>query len=89
MIISFTPNGWDDYSFWQQQDPQVLNKINELIKDISRDPFNGIGKPESLRGNLKGYMSRRITGEHRLVYRVSGVRPDQTITIIKARFHYE
>jgi toxin YoeB len=89
MTIAFTPNGWADYAYWQQQDQQTLNKVNELIKDISRDPFNGLGKPEPLRGNLKGYMSRRITGEHRLVYRVSGVKPDQPVTIIKARFHYE
>jgi len=89
MTVAFTPNGWADYSYWQQQDQQILNKINELIRDISRDPFNGLGKPEPLRGNLKGYMSRRISGEHRLVYRVSGTKPDQTVTIIKARFHYE
>jgi toxin YoeB len=89
MTGAFTPNGWADYSYRQQQDQQILNKINELIRDISRDPFNGLGKPEPLRGNLKGYMSRRISGEHRLVYRVSGTKPDQTVTIIKARFHYE
>lgn len=89
MTIAFTPGGWADYAYWQQQDLQILSKINELIKDISRDPFNGLGKPEPLRGNLKGYMSRRITGEHRLVYRVSGIKPEQTVTIIKARFHYE
>jgi len=89
MTVAFTPNGWAEYSYWQQQDQHILTKINDLIQDISRDPFNGLGKPEPLRGNLKGYMSRRITSEHRLVYRVSGTKPNQTLTIIQARFHYE
>jgi toxin YoeB len=89
MTIAFTRNGWDDYLYWQSHDAQILGKVKELIENIARDPFRGLGKPEPLRGNLKGYMSRRITGEHRLVYRVSGVKPDQTITIVQARFHYE
>jgi toxin YoeB len=88
MTIAFTPNEWAEYSYWQQNDQQILTKINELIKDISRDPFKGIGKPEPLRGSLTGYWSRRITSEHRLVYRVSGTKPDQTITIVQVRFHY-
>jgi toxin YoeB len=89
MTIAFTRNGWDDYLYWQSHDAQILGKVNELIENIARDPFRGLGKPEPLRGNLKGYMSRRITGEHRLVYRVNGVKRDQTITIVQARFHYE
>jgi toxin YoeB len=89
MTVSFTSIGWDDYLFWQSTDESVLVKINELIKDISRDPFKGLGKPEPLRGNLSGYWSRRISDEHRLVYRVSGARPDQTVVIIQARFHYK
>jgi toxin YoeB len=88
MIVSFTPIAWDDYLYWQEADAKVLGKINELLKDISRDPFRGLGKPEALRGNLSGYWSRRITGEHRLVYRVSGVPPNQVVTVIKARLHY-
>lgn len=88
MTVAFTPNGWAEYSYWLQTDQQILKRINELIKDISRDPFKGIGKPEPLRGNFTGYWSRRITTEHRLVYRVSGTKPDQTITIVQVKFHY-
>ena len=88
MNISFTPKGWENYQYWLENDIDVLQKINALIKDISRDPFRGIGKPEPLSGNLKGYWSRRVTGEHRLVYHISGSKPDQTITIIQTRFHY-
>ena len=64
------------------------DKINDLIKEIKRDPFKGMGKPEPLRGNLRGYWSRRITGEHRLVYRVEGKGEEQTLRIVQARFHY-
>jgi toxin YoeB len=88
MIVSFTPHGWEDYLYWQQTDDKIVEKINDLVKDISRDPFRGIGKPEPLRGPLSGYWSRRISGEHRLIYGVSGSRPNQTITVIGARFHY-
>ena len=88
MNVSFTPKGWEDYQHWMENDINVLQKINTLLKEISRDPFRGIGKPEPLSGNLKGYWSRRITGEHRLVYHVSGPKPNQTLTNIQARFHY-
>jgi len=88
MIVTFTDLAWEDYQYWQEHDHEMLEKVNVLIKDISRDSFKGLGKPEPLRGNLAGYWSRRISGEHRLVYRVHGARPDQTITIIQARFHY-
>jgi toxin YoeB len=88
MNIEFTPNGWEDYLFWYENDQAVLDKVNDLIKEITRDPFKGIGKPEALRGNLAGYWSRRITGEHRLVYRVHGAKPNQIVTVVKARFHY-
>ncbi|HEX5169868.1 MAG TPA: Txe/YoeB family addiction module toxin [Cyclobacteriaceae bacterium] len=88
MTIAFTDHGWEDYRYWQTNDPETIEKINDLIKEIKREPFKGKGKPEPLRGNLKGYWSRRITNEHRLVYRVSGTKPDQTLTIIQARFHY-
>jgi toxin YoeB len=88
MIVSFTPTGWEDYTYWQQNDPEVAEKINTLIKDISRDPFKGLGKPEPLRRNLAGYWSRRILDEHRLVYAVSGTLPNQILTIIQAKFHY-
>ncbi len=88
MTTAFTDHGWSDYLYWLAYDPETLQKINNLIIDIKRDPFKGLGKPEPLKGNLAGYWSRRITDEHRLVYRVQGTRPDQVLTIIQARFHY-
>ncbi len=88
MTSAFTEHGWNDYAYWQQNDPDATEKINDLIKDIQRDPFKGPGKPEPLKGNLAGYWSRRITDENRLVYRVHGMKPDQVMTIIQARFHY-
>jgi len=88
MIIAFTDHAWQEYVYWQKNDPETLDKINELIREVKRDPFKGKGKPEPLKGNLAGYWSRRIRGEHRIVYRVSGTGDAQTITIIQARFHY-
>jgi toxin YoeB len=88
MLKAFTDHAWEDYLYWQQADPIVLSKINELIRAIQREPFKGIGKPEPLKGNLKGYWSRRITGEHRIVYRVTGAGEDKTVRIIQVRFHY-
>jgi len=88
MTTAFTPHGWEDYVYWQQNDPETILKINNLIKDIQRDPFKGLGKPEPLRGNLSGYWSRRIGDEHRLVYSIHGNKPRQVLTIIQARFHY-
>jgi len=88
MQTAFTDNGWDDYLHWQANDSDTPGKINDLIKEIKREPFKGIGKPEPLKGNLAGYWSRRITGEHRLVYRISGTKPGQILTIVQARFHY-
>jgi len=88
MTVSFTTTGWEDYLFWQASDPATLYKINELIRDTKRDPFRGIGKSEPLSGNLKGWWSRRITREHRLVYKVEGSKPNQNLIIIQARFHY-
>jgi toxin YoeB len=88
MQIAFTDQAWDDYTYWQASDTDTLQKINDLIKEIKREPFKGIGKPEPLKGNLAGYWSRRITGEHRLVYRLSGTKPNQILTIVQVRFHY-
>ena len=88
VITAFTEYGWDDYVYWQKTDQQILERVNGLIKSIRQDPFKGLGKTERLKGNLAGYWSRRITEEHRLVYRVHGVKPDQVITIIQVRFHY-
>jgi toxin YoeB len=88
MQIAFTEKAWDNYIYWQATDSEIVEKINALIKEIKRDPFKGIGRPEPLRRNFAGAWSRRITAEHRLVYEVSGARPNQTITILQARFHY-
>lgn len=88
MKIVFTEKAWENYLYWVENDLVVLEKINLLIREIRRDPFRGLGKPEPLRGNLSGYWSRRITGKHRLVYHLKG-KPDQALTIIQARFHYD
>jgi toxin YoeB len=84
--ILFSGRGWEDYVYWQQFDRRVLNKVNQLLQDIARDdPYQGIGKPEPLKHAFSGYWSRRITDEHRLIYRVSG----DTIEIAQARYHYQ
>lgn len=88
MQIAFTDHAWADYTYWQASDTDTLEKINDLIREIKREPFKGVGKPEPIKGNLGGYWSRRITGEHRLVYRISGAKQNQVLTIIQARFHY-
>jgi toxin YoeB len=85
MNIQFSSRAWEDYLYWQQFDKKVLKKVNELLKDISRSPYEGIGKPEPLKPALSGFWSRRITDEHRLVYRVEG----KTIQVAQARYHYE
>ncbi|KYQ73224.1 Txe/YoeB family addiction module toxin [Acinetobacter pragensis] len=82
---SFTPSAWDDYVFWQSQDKKTLKRINNLIKECQRTPFEGIGKPEALLGDLSGFWSRRIDEQHRLVYAAT----DAEITIIACRYHYE
>lgn len=89
MKIVFSSIGWVDYLRWQAEDTQVLSRINELINQSTRTPFSGIGKPEPLVGNLKGFWSRRITREHRLVYRVVGKDDAQALEIASCRFHYE
>ena len=82
--LSWDPDAWTDYVYWRQTDKQLLKRINELIKDCLRSPFDGIGKPEALEANLRGFWSRRITDEHRLVCKVD----DERILIIQCRFHY-
>jgi len=84
MRLIFSDKGWDDYLYWQKNDKQVLKKINQLIKDIKREPFEGIGKPEPLKHELSGFWSRRITDEHRLVYQVDA----GGLSIASCRFHY-
>jgi toxin YoeB len=87
--IVWSPRSWDDYVDWQARDPGLSEKINLLIADIRRQPFAGLGKPEPLKADLAGWWSRRITGEHRLVYRVVGKRGvDQRVEIAQCRFHY-
>ena len=90
MDISFTPNAWEEFEYWIDNDQDIVARIKDLIKSIRQDPFKGIGKPEPLRYDLKGYWSRRITGEHRIVYKVSGTKGvDQRCIIIQCRFHYD
>jgi toxin YoeB len=84
MIVTFTPIAWEQYIDWQLEDRKIIKKINELIKDISRTPFEGIGKPEPLKHNLKGFWSRRITGEHRIIYEIDG----DYMNIVSCKFHY-
>lgn len=84
MNIEFTPEGWEDYLWFQQNDKAGLKRINLLIKSIQREPFDGVGKPEPLKHNLSGFWSRRITGEHRLVYAVE----DNELRIVMCRYHY-
>ena len=76
---------WEDYMYWQTQDKKTLKRINSLIKDIQRNPFEGVGKPEALRGNLSGFWSRRIDDTNRLVYQ----QTDNAIIIVACRGHYE
>lgn len=85
MILSFADDAWDDYLYWQQQDKKILKKINRLIKEIQRDPFEGIGEPEPLKYNWSGYWSRRITIEHRLVYKVT----EDALLVAQCRYHYK
>lgn len=90
MNIKFSENGLDDYTYWIETDSEIVERINTLIKEIKKSPFKGTGKTEALRHSLQGYWSRRITREHRLVYRVDGKKgEDQTCTIVQLRFHYD
>ncbi|MBV9066224.1 MAG: Txe/YoeB family addiction module toxin [Methylobacteriaceae bacterium] len=88
MRLVFADQGWDDYIYWQKNDRNVLDRINSLLKECQRTPFTGTGKPEPLKGDLKGWWSRRITLEDRLVYRVTGKGSDQQIEIAQCRYHY-
>lgn len=84
MILCWAEDAWDDYLFWQKNDKKILKRVNVIIKDIKRTPFEGIGKTEPLKHNWTGYWSRRITGEHRIVYKVE----DERLLIAQCRFHY-
>ena len=90
MNILFSNTAWQQYLTWQSQDPKILERIHELLKAIQRDPFTGIGKPEPLRQNLKGFWSRRINKEHRLVYRIVGKQNEiQRVEVLTCLFHYK
>ncbi|WP_435368508.1 Txe/YoeB family addiction module toxin [Sphingomonas faeni] len=87
-MIVFRGDAWRDYVDWQRTDAKVLERINALITECARDPFRGTGRPEPLRQNLTGWWSRRITGEHRLVYRVRGSGDAQALEVLSCRYHY-
>lgn len=84
MKLVFSENAWDDYLYWQRTDRKLLEKINTLIKEIQRTPFEGISKPEPLKHGFPGYWSRRIKSEHRMVYKVDG----DSLYIAQLRYHY-
>jgi toxin YoeB len=85
MKYIFVDESWEDYQYWLKTDKKILARINDLIKDISRTPYKGLGKPEPLKYKYKGFWSRRITDEHRLIYQVKG----DELLIVKCRFHYD
>ena len=84
-IISWTKSAWSDYLYWQSQDKKTLKRINQLIENMIRTPFDGIGKPEKLKDNLSGFLSRRIDDTNRIVYAADGNQS----TIISCRYHYQ
>ncbi len=84
MKLIFSDNAWNDYIYWQKTDKKIIRRINTLIKDTNKNPFEGIGKPEPLKHVLSGYWSRRITDEHRFIYKVS----EYAIEIAQLRYHY-
>ncbi len=84
MKLIFAENAWEDYLYWQKTDKKLLKRINLLIRDITREPFEGIGKPEPLKHALSGYWSRRINDEHRIVYKID----QDSLLIVQLRFHY-
>ena len=88
MKLVFSENAWDDYQHWADADGKALRRLNALIKECTRTPYKGTGKPEPLKGDLRGWWSRRITQEDRLVYRVEGTDADQRLEIAQYRFHY-
>lgn len=85
MNVQWDADAWDEYCSWQERDKNVVKRINQLVKDIKRNPFVGIGKPEALKGNLRGFWSRRINDEHRIVYAIE----DNVVIIISCKGHYD
>lgn len=88
MKLVFAETAWEDYLYWAQHDDKQRARINDLIKQCQRTPFQGMGKPEPLRGDLSGWWSRRISREHRMVYRVTGGDRAQNLEIAQLRYHY-
>ena len=84
MKLVFADEAWEDYLYWQKQDRKTMERINKLIRETQREPFSGVGKPEALKHALSGFWSRRITDEHRVVYRIEGGE----LQIVQLRFHY-
>ncbi|MEE3159103.1 MAG: Txe/YoeB family addiction module toxin [Pseudomonadota bacterium] len=84
MKLIFAQSAWEDYLYWQKTDKKLVGRINALIKEIQRDPFAGVGKPEPLKHNLAGYWSRRINSEHRIIYKMT----DDALLIAQLRYHY-
>ncbi|MGE9295450.1 MAG: Txe/YoeB family addiction module toxin [Puniceicoccales bacterium] len=87
MSVHFDDQGWEDYLYWQRVDKRVLKKINELIRDVQRSPFEGVGKPEPLKYDLVGLWSRRIDSEHRLVYEWDA--DNNCVIVLQCRYHYQ
>ena len=88
MNVKFWPTAWDDLRHWQEHDVKLARKLMALIEECRRGPFKGTGRPEPLGGNLSGWWSRRISHEHRLVYRVAGSGKEQTLQVAQCRYHY-
>ena len=84
MKLIFSDEAWDDYLYWQKQDRKMVERINKLIQEVKREPFCGMGKPEPLKHALSGFWSRRITDEHRMVYRING----DSLEVAQLRYHY-
>ena len=84
MILSWAEKAWEDYLYWQATDKKILKRINRLVKEIKRNPFEGMGDPEPLRHNWSGYWSRRIDREHRIVYKII----DENLIVVQCRYHY-
>jgi len=84
MKLIFSERAWEEYLYWQKHDRKILERINQLLREIQRDPFSGIGKPEPLKHAFSGYWSRRITDEHRIVYKLH----DDAVLIAQLRYHY-
>ena len=84
MKLIFSDEAWDDYLYWQKQDRKMVERINKLIQEVKREPFSGVGKPEPLKHALAGFWSRRITDEHRMVYRIEG----DLLQLAQLRYHY-